>query len=166
MKNHIYLLIILLMACNPLRHWKGVAVDADVTMQKKAIIAPMVALHFPPETKYIKGDTVIKVIIDTLVDIDTTYLPGDTITKIITKLRERTIVKTVIDTVYQLNTAEVFALREHISKQEQLLNELIAKSQELKDDADDAHRSRRWWVFGFFLLAAFNLFVLYKWITR
>lgn len=165
MKNRILLLIIL-MSCNPLRHWQGVAADGDVTIEKKRIIAPVVAMHFPPEVKYIPGDTVVKIIVDTLTDMDTTYLPGDTITKVVTRWREKTIIKTVVDTVMRTNTAELFALRDYISKQEQAINKLSAEMDEAKDQADDIARSRRWWIFGFVLLAVFNLFVLYKWVTR
>ena len=54
-----YIVILtLLVSCSSTRHWKKVATDTRVTPEKKAIIAPKVAVLFPTETRYVKGDTV------------------------------------------------------------------------------------------------------------
>lgn len=59
--------ILLLFSCSPLRHYKGVATDTEVTPEKKSIISPWVSIHFPQETKYVKGDDVL------IVKVDSTY---------------------------------------------------------------------------------------------
>lgn len=157
------LLIIFLMGCNPLRHYNKVATDPDVTMTKKKVIAPFVALHFPVETKYVKGDTVIET--DTLSLHDTTYINKmDTVTQRITLTK--VIHKKTTDTIYMSNEAERFALRELITRQ---VTEMEAKDKiikEYKQKIKDAAEQKFWMMVAIIALGLFNLFILYRWITK
>lgn len=57
----LFLIFVLLLSCNSLRHYHKVATDTEVTPEKKAIIAPWISAHFPTETIYLKGEEVIVV---------------------------------------------------------------------------------------------------------
>lgn len=155
--------LILLIGCNPLRHYEKVAIDTDVTATKKKVIAPFVALHFPVETKYVKGDTVIET--DTLSLHDTTYINKmDTITQRITLTK--VIHKKTTDTIYMSNEAERFALRELITRQ---TTEMEAKDKiikEYKQKIKDAAADKFWMMAAIIALGLFNLFILYRWITK
>lgn len=151
------------MGCNPLRHYEKVAIDTDVTTAKKKVIAPFVALHFPVETKYVKGDTIIET--DTLSLHDTTYIKKmDTITQRITLTK--VIHKKTTDTIYMSNEAERFALRELITRQG---TEMEAKDKiikEYKQKIKDAAAQKFWMMVAIIALGVFNLFILYRWITK
>ena len=157
------LFLFILFGCNPLRHYNKVATDPDVTMTKKNIIAPWVALHFPVETKYVKGETIIET--DTLNILDTTYIKAmDTVIKKITVTK--VINKRTIDTIYMVNEAERFALRNIITRQGADIEAKDKMIKEYKTKLTKAASDKFWMMVAIILLGLFNLFILYRWITK
>lgn len=59
--KYVFLVMVLLFSCNPLKHYQKVATDTKVTTEKKLVIAPWVATHFDPGPPvFIKGkDSVV-----------------------------------------------------------------------------------------------------------
>lgn len=58
--------LFLLLGCNNLKHYQKVAADPDVTLEKKRILAPWIAMNFPPMIVTKPGKEVVKV--DTVYD--------------------------------------------------------------------------------------------------
>ena len=63
--SSILVFFVLITSCSTTRHYKKVATDPQVTVEKKAIIAPWVSTNFPVEESYSKGEETTSV--------DTTY---------------------------------------------------------------------------------------------
>lgn len=154
--------LILLMGCNPLRHYNKVATDPDVTMTKKNIIAPWVALHFPTLTKYVKGETIIET--DTVNIFETTYIKAmDTVIKKITVTK--VINKRTTDTIYMVNEAERFALRNIVTRQGADIEAKDKMIKEYKTKLTKAASDKFWMTVAIILLFLIN-FILYRWITK
>src|SRR5688572_28167631 len=88
-------------ACSGVKHWRYVATDTHVTPEKKSIVAPKMAVLFPPQVKHVPGETVVKV--DTVVHetyevIRDTILNRDTIVK--TRVQQVTKEVRIVDTVF------------------------------------------------------------------
>lgn len=177
--------LLLMMSCTSVRPYKKVAADARVTTDKKTILAPFVATHYPPQLRVIK-DTVVRMdtmynevfvyqlakIIDSLI-----FLPKDTVrVKDLTMKRKvdslvrlcgRSVIKTEIytDTVYVTDGAKDMALNQFISS-------VQAENARLKIDADDAKKNSsgaskklRLYMSGMYAaiaLALMFLFLLFK----
>lgn len=155
--KRISIFLLLLLSCNPLRHYQKVATDTDVTAKKKATIAPFIAIHFPVKEKYVKGDTII----DTLLKYDTSFVKvNDTIIKEIT--HNKIITKKIIDTIYMTNEAERYALQETINKYEQDIKELQDKSNKQENKIKDLRDERNILLIGVLILSVMCCFILYK----
>lgn len=123
-------LVILVLSCNPLRHYYRVAEDTEVNDAKKSILAGWVAKAFPDSTPaYIQGETITLVdstwnqdVIDSLVSsIDSLHL-ADTLNIdslkaiIVAKCKPKTkwITTTRVDTVVKADSAVIYALADSI----------------------------------------------------
>lgn len=113
MKNLLALTLFMCVSCSPLRHWKAVATDTRITEEKKAIIAPMVALEFPVQSHYVKGEDIIR--IDTaykfIRDLDTLdRVSVDTVTVTIRKFIRS------VDTLYQMDEATRLRMAQELAQ--------------------------------------------------
>jgi hypothetical protein len=130
--------VIALIGCNTTKHYKKVATDIDVTLEKKAIIAPWVSVNFPNQTTFIIGkmDTVEKVVYDddalnqmTEIIDSLLMLPKDSVIKL---LKEKcipvtkTVYLTRVDTVQREDQAKVFVLQQSLARSEAAIVQLNA----------------------------------------
>jgi hypothetical protein len=124
------IVVIALIGCNTTKHYKKVATDTDVTLYKKAIIAPWVSVNFPNQTTFIAGqvDTVETLVWDEMIlnemneIIDSLLmLPKDSVIKL---LKEKcipvtkTVYLTRVDTVQREDQAKVFVLQQSLARSE------------------------------------------------
>lgn len=130
------IVVIALIGCNTTKPYRKIALDTDVTMYKKAIIAPWVSVHFPNQTIFIPGqvDTVEKVVYDEdalsqmndIID-SLLMLPRDSVIKL---LKEKcipitkTVYLTRVDTVQREDAAKVFVLQQSLSRSESAIVQL------------------------------------------
>lgn len=142
------------MGCSPLRHYKKVATDTEVTPKKKKIMAPWIMANFPSEDRYVPGDTLVR--IDTLDRADTIYwetvdtlrIQEPTVTRYIT----RTI--TIRDTIYRNDPktkAELFTLRDNLAKAEYRQTAQAEEIADLKIEIglkQDQVAKLWWWLIG------------------
>lgn len=162
MKMKYVVIALLLFSCSSVKHWKKVAADADVTPQKKAIIAPKVAAMFPPQYRYITGETILKT--DTIVDveallemnsiIDSLLFAGapvvnvDSIKIEVAKLcKARIVTRTVhsVDTVYIPDAALIDAMQRELSTCSTVNASLQAQ---IKEAGEKLRAGRKWlWLF-------------------
>jgi len=177
--------LLLMMACTSVRPYKKVAADARVTTEKKAILAPFVATHYPPQFRVIK---------DTIVRMDTTYnerfvyelakiidslifVPKDTIrvkdpamkkrVDSLIRLCGRSVIKTEIytDTVYVADGAKDMALNQFVSGVQAENASLKSDNADLKEKSSGASKKLRMYMIGMYAaiaLALMFLFLLFK----
>ena len=55
-----FVIVVLLGACNPLRHYQKVAADHEVTPEKKRVLAPWILMNFPPMVVTKPGKETVK----------------------------------------------------------------------------------------------------------
>ena len=125
--------LLVLFSCSPTRHWRAVATDKKVTEEKRAIIAPKVAILFPAREIFIPGQVITKT--DTVVDIDQVLEMAavvdsllflikpdvniDSLRKtILSRFKPRTVrvTQTSIDTIQVPNAAREYALQSEIEQ--------------------------------------------------
>lgn len=153
----ISIILLLFVSCNPLKHYQKVAIDTKVTAEKKATIAPFVAIHFPVQVKYVKGDTIVEVIIHT-----------DTITNIVNDTSYKTIINTkvitkkIVDTIYMTNEAERYALQQTILNYENEIRNLQDVNNQQEKKIMDIKEERNILRIGLILLALLCIFIVYK----
>ena len=144
LKLIILLTTFFLFGCSPLKPYKKVATDISVTEQKRLVIAPWVALNFPP--KITKGDTVDILVVDTVelhaVDTLLVYTPGDTVVK--HAVRERVITKTITRTI--TDTVEGTATVDAIRRQLSVCSDKYLKAEETAKTAT-AKKDKWFWLF-------------------
>jgi len=132
------IVVIALIGCNTTKHYKKVSTDTDVTLLKKAIIAPWVSVHFPNQTTFIPGrvDSVEKVVYDEkalsemndIID-SLLMLPKDSVIKL---LKEKcipitkTVYLTRVDTVQRDDPAKIFVLQQSLARSEAAIVQLNA----------------------------------------
>lgn len=153
----ISIFLLLFISCNTLRHYQKVAIDTKVTAKKKATIAPFVAIHFKPEIKYIKGDTIVEVIIHT--DTINTLL---TDTSYKTILQTKIITKKIVDTIYMSNEAERYALQQTILNYEKDISELQESNNKQEQKIKDLRQEKNILLIGLSLLTMICCFIMYK----
>jgi hypothetical protein len=156
-------LFVILIGCNPLRHYQKVATDPNVTAEKKAIIAPFMSVHFPPEIKYVKGENITTS--DTVMNY---YFYRDTLTNRDTVVKEIKITDTKVrvDTVYRDNPGFTNVLRRARITAE--ANELTARIE--KRDAElklaAAKSNNRDYILWIIILAVANAVQIYLRIRK
>jgi hypothetical protein len=169
LNKSILLFVVLLSSCSLTRHYKKVATDADVTVAKKAIIAPWVATHFPVRLETVtKVDSFTTVIYDdeTMSElndiIDSLLINRDTAVK---WLKENCVPKTVVktinfrDTVFQTNGAQLFALQQQIALKESEIAQQVDKVNRLEERVKKVKETRNYLI-GVLALIGFGVIVL------
>jgi hypothetical protein len=140
MNMRIIICILLLASCSPLRHYKKVATDPNVTPEKKAVIAPWVVLNFPFQPTYSKPDTVDILIVDTIQLYSTDTLHD---VKNLVQFRDRIVTKvvqrTIRDTVKFESTATIDAIRRQLS----IANERNGQVHTQKEQAEAATKAAK-----------------------
>jgi len=119
-------LVILMLSCNPLRHYYRVAEDTEITDAKKSILSSWVNKAFPDTTPtYIQGETVtvvdssfnqeavdsLQASLDSLRYVDTLNI--DSLKQIIIakcKPKTKWITNTRVDTIIKIDSALAYAL--------------------------------------------------------
>lgn len=141
-----------LLGCSTTRAWKKVAADPDVTPEKKAIISGKVAAMFPPETKYVMGETRIDTVYyDNAISDTVTTVAIDTLTmpeRIIYKTR--TITHTRTDTIYLTNSAQLSSMQRELST----ANTINASQKATITDLQQKLKAERKWFWLFIALCA------------
>lgn len=172
-------------ACTSVRPYKKVAADARVTVEKKAILAPFVSAHYPPQFRVVR-DTIVRVdtvnneafvyelgkIIDSLI-----FLPKDTVrvkdpamkkrVDSLIRLCGRSVIKTEVytDTVYLTDAAKDMALSQFISSVQAENARLKSDAEDLKAKSSGATKKLRMYMIGMYAaiaLALMFLFLLFK----
>lgn len=168
MRNLFLVCFLLLLSCSSVRHYRKVATDTEVTLEKKAIISPWVSVHFPAIPEYIKGDSVVVYdttynlhLIDSLVkSIDSIVATQVTIDvdslkrAIELQCRPKTVYKTTvrIDTVKIRDEAMVFTLRRDL---ELAGAENVSLATKLKETEDKlAKASKKGGTYILYIIAA------------
>jgi hypothetical protein len=148
------LFLVLLSGCSLTRHYKKVATDADVTVAKKAIIAPWVATHFPVRVETVtKVDSFTTVIYDdeTMSElnsiIDSLLITRDTAVKwlkenCVPRVERKTI--RIRDTVFQTNGAQLFALQNQIALKESEITQQVEKVNRLEERVKKVKETRNY----------------------
>jgi hypothetical protein len=172
--RYLALLAVILLAagCSPLKHYRKVATDTQVTEEKRKTIAPWVAANFPTETRYVPGDTVVRV--DTLTTEDTLYWETvDTVQIPKTIVRYVTKTVTIRDTIYKSDEAKLYNERQlrrtietDLAKTQVEMAGLRAEIGELTIDLNQSQKQKRtlWWVI--FALGAFSGLVVWASIKK
>lgn len=177
--------LLLMTACTSVRPYKKVAADARVTVEKKAILAPFVSAHYPPQFRVVR-DTIVRVdtvnneafvyelgkIIDSLI-----FLPKDTVrvkdpamkkrVDSLIRLCGRSVIKTEVytDTVYLTDAAKDMALSQFISSVQAENARLKSDAEDLKAKSSGATKKLRMYMIGMYAaiaLALMFLFLLFK----
>lgn len=165
--------IMILSGCNLTKHYKKVATDTDVTLLKKAIIAPWVSVNFPNQTTFIPGqvDTLELIhydeialkemndIIDSLL-----MLPRDSVIKL---LKEKcipvtkTVYLTRVDTVQREDQAKVFVLQQSLARSESAIVQLNADITQKESKLDKVKNQRNTFIGISFLFVLSIVIFLY-----
>ena len=142
----------LLSGCGLTRHYKKVATDIDVTLKKKSIIAPWVAVNFPSVTKVVPGkiDTVETIYYDEIAIDDLNHLVDSLLLRpeVVKLLKEKCIpiVKTKyitkVDTVFTDNAAKIFTMQQSIARLESANVKLSLSSEDKDKKISDIKRQR------------------------
>lgn len=177
--------LLLMTACTSVRPYKKVAADARVTVEKKAILAPFVSAHYPPQFRVVR-DTIVRVdtmyneafvyelgkIIDSLI-----FLPKDTIrvkdmdmkkrVDSLVRLCGRSVIKTEVytDTVYITDGAKDMAISQFISTVQSENARLKSDNEDIKAKSSGATKKLRMYMIGMYAaiaLALMFLFLLFK----
>lgn len=177
--------LLLMMACTSVRPYKKVAADARVTTEKKAILAPFVSVHYPPQFRVVR-DTIVRIdtmynevfvyelakIIDSLI-----FLPKDTVRvkdpamkkriDSLVRLCGRSVIKTEIhtDTVYVADGAKDMAISQFISTVQAENARLKSDNADLIAKSSGASKKLRIYMIGMYAaiaLALMFLFLLFK----
>jgi hypothetical protein len=161
-----FVIIFLLVSCSSVRHWKKVATDVDVTPYKKSLIAPKMAVLFPPQVKHVPGETVVKV--DTVIN-ERYEVIRDTVTGVdtVVKYRERTVTKEVriVDTVFQVDAATLYATQQELAVCGSNNAALRADNTQLTTTANKAVKRRNTWLWAFIgacVALAGSIYLLFK----
>jgi hypothetical protein len=175
--------ILLLVSCSGVKHYRKVATDTKVTVEKKAIIAPFVSTYFPVRER-VKSDTVIKV--DTVYDESTSKFFSDIIDSLVKSpaKKDYALIKKyeelkkacayrpettiyIRDTIYAIDEAERFAMDQYVKSVEQE-NAILKKDKNVAEDRmNDAIRAKRslsiyLWIAGVVIGVLCYLFFRFK----
>ena len=155
----LFVLLLMLAACNPLRHYEKVATDPNVTTEKKAVIAPWVLVHFPNEVQYIKGKDSIITKVDSSANLDLvdsllnilatkTDINVDSLKQAIKDaLKPVVITHTIYHTdtaVKHLDEAERFILQDQINKKDAQHTVDVTNLKDKDQKIADFGRKRMW----------------------
>jgi len=164
-------LCVFITACSPLRHYRKVATDTDVTTKKKKIMAPWIMANFPSEDRYVPGDTLVR--IDTLTREDTIY--WETVDTLRLQEPERVVYRyvtrtlTIRDTVYRPDPktkAQVFYLTDELNKRDAVIVSQEQTIADLKIElglSEDQVQKLWWWLIGIGLaVGAFTVLAIKK----
>lgn len=166
MKNWIrnFTISLLFLACSPTRHYQKVATDTEVTPQKKTIIAPWVAMNFPPKER-VKSDTVYETLIvqnqEALLEladiIDSLLLKNpDTIYQLLKeKCKTKVIQRTIRDTISQMDAATEHFLRSQLEMISNINIDLTTDNIQAEDKLKQAIKSNNLLKTGLILLGLF-----------
>lgn len=136
-----YIICILLLAsCSPLRHYKKVATDLIVTPEKKAVIAPWIALNFPFTPQYSKPDTTEILVIDTVQLYSTDTLHD--VTNLV-QFRDRIVTKTVTRTIRDTIKFESTAVTDNLRRQLAVASERNGQVHTQKEQAEAATKAAK-----------------------
>lgn len=162
------LLLLFVVSCSTVRHYKKVATDTDVTNKEKAIIAPWVMANFPNRELFVPGknDTIetwvsddesifqLGEIIDSLL-----MLPKDSIVKVIKdSCRTKTVIIRRVDTFKVSNGAEVYNLQQQVAGKESEIKKLELTKSELEKDYNKIRETRNYLI-GVLCLIGFVVIV-------
>lgn len=166
------LFISLMLSCGSLRHYRKVAIDEEVTEEKKALLSSWVSKNFPVTPEYIKGDSVV--IVDTtfnqsLVDSLTSSLDSlisnqihvdlDSLkAEIKRQCKPKTIyrTRTRVDTLRVVDEALVTSLKsqvDSVSKQNQLLTLQL-------EESENKNGNKLYYLVGAMVVAVFQAYML------
>jgi hypothetical protein len=154
----ILILCLFLTGCSGVKHWRYVATDTHVTPEKKSIVAPKMAVLFPPQVKHVPGETVVKV--DTVIN-ERYEVIRDTITGVdtVVKYRERTVTKEVriVDTVYTVDNATVYSLQQELATATTLYKAAVTLNDEKDKSIDRLQKGQQKWLWWLLGLIALNI---------
>jgi hypothetical protein len=156
-------------SCNTTRHWKKVAVDHDITPEKKSLIAPHCYFLFPPSTVYLPGVPVVTV--DSFYTVDTLYyntrrhVPLDSIYPRPCVEKTKVITIKQVDTFPVIDNVLVHQLQQQLAAANSLNTGLNTTNAVLKHDNDRLTADRLywlWWFIGACVLLLLFIYLLFK----
>lgn len=170
MKNFLFVFMVVILvglgvSCGPTRHYAFIAKHTKTTPQQKLMIAPRMAILFPPKEIYVPG--VVSTHIDTVVDVDELLTlaavidsllfecnvdkdSAQSISKgIITRFKTRTVQVThrQVDTVYRADVARETSLKNDLANCEGLNKQLIIENDQLKAKVKEWYQDKWFWLF-------------------
>lgn len=185
-----YLFILFLFGCSPLRPWKQVAADPNVTPVKKQIISAKVAALFPTQTKYLPGTVTVKTdtiyddqvnvdyilyvndLLDSmLIQNDRTAGENDSLRKAILKRLQPVTIRTIqirVDTVYPENpgtAAKISGLLQDLEVCETTNAAIQANNEAYLVRNAELQRGQRkwlWWLIGACVALAGSMYLNFK----